>query len=86
MGERTAKFRTLRPRYFSDAVVRYGGVEGWRKPAGSLGRYVADSLCRGRVQDVKDFPNRGGANGSIRFYPEINHGCNAGMSVTIGFF
>jgi hypothetical protein len=30
-------------------------------------------------QDIKEFPQRGGANGSIRFYPEINHGANAGL-------
>lgn len=30
-------------------------------------------------KNQKDFPNRGGANGSIRFYPEITHGANAGL-------
>ena len=29
-------------------------------------------------QDVKEFPQRGGATGSIRFYPEIEHAANAG--------
>lgn len=29
--------------------------------------------------NVKEWPKRGGANGSIRFKPEIDHGCNAGM-------
>lgn len=36
--------------------------------------------CNGDVQDIKEFPNRGGANGSIRFYPEIDHGANAGYT------
>ena len=30
------------------------------------------------MQSISDFPNRGGANGSIRFFPEIGHGANAG--------
>jgi len=28
---------------------------------------------------VKEWPQRGGANGSIRFYPEIEHAANAGL-------
>jgi L-ascorbate peroxidase len=31
-------------------------------------------------KDKKEFPGRGGANGSIRFYPEITHGANAGLT------
>lgn len=31
------------------------------------------------VQDISDFPQCGGANGSIRFKPEIDHGANAGL-------
>jgi hypothetical protein len=31
------------------------------------------------AQDKTDWPWRGGANGSVRFYPEINHAANAGM-------
>ena len=34
------------------------------------------------TQDKTEWPWRGGANGSIRFYPEINHGANAGMPLT----
>jgi L-ascorbate peroxidase len=30
-------------------------------------------------KDAGDFPACGGANGSIRFEPEINHGGNAGL-------
>ncbi len=30
------------------------------------------------LQRIKEFPQRGGANGSIRFYPEIGHAANAG--------
>lgn len=30
------------------------------------------------MQNVKDWPKRGGATGSIRFKPEIDHGANAG--------
>ncbi|KAK9853614.1 hypothetical protein WJX84_003084 [Apatococcus fuscideae] len=30
-------------------------------------------------KDKTEFPKRGGANGSIRFYPEIKHGANAGL-------
>lgn len=30
-------------------------------------------------KSISDFPNRGGANGSIRFFPEIGHGANAGL-------
>lgn len=29
-------------------------------------------------QDVAEFPKRGGANGSLRFYDEVQHGANAG--------
>lgn len=29
-------------------------------------------------QEVEDWPARGGANGSIRFEPELGYGCNAG--------
>ena len=31
-------------------------------------------------QTIDEWPQRGGANGSIRFYPEIEHGANAGAS------
>lgn len=31
------------------------------------------------VQDIAEFPQRGGANGSVRFYPEITHEANAGI-------
>lgn len=31
------------------------------------------------LQDIAEFPLRGGANGSIRFYPEITHEANAGI-------
>ena len=30
-------------------------------------------------QDKTEWPWRGGANGSVRFYPEIDHAANAGM-------
>eukprot|EP01024_Parvocaulis_polyphysoides_P018770 TRINITY_DN1834_c0_g1_i7.p2 TRINITY_DN1834_c0_g1~~TRINITY_DN1834_c0_g1_i7.p2 ORF type:complete len:282 (+),score=47.38 TRINITY_DN1834_c0_g1_i7:188-1033(+) len=30
-------------------------------------------------KDISDWPKCGGANGSIRFAPEINHGANAGL-------
>lgn len=30
-------------------------------------------------QDISDWPQCGGANGSIRFKPEIDHGANAGL-------
>ncbi len=29
-------------------------------------------------KNITEFPARGGANGSIRFKPEIDHGANAG--------
>ena len=31
------------------------------------------------LQDIAEFPQRGGANGSVRFYPEITHAANAGI-------
>ncbi|GMH46087.1 hypothetical protein BSKO_14051 [Bryopsis sp. KO-2023] len=31
-------------------------------------------------KDIAEFPTCGGANGSIRFKPEIDHGANAGLS------
>jgi L-ascorbate peroxidase len=34
-------------------------------------------------QAKTDFPNRGGANGSIRFYPEITHNANAGLTAAL---
>jgi L-ascorbate peroxidase len=32
-------------------------------------------------KNIKEWPQRGGANGSVRFYPEITHGANAGLEV-----
>ena len=32
------------------------------------------------VNISEEWPKAGGANGSIRFAPEINHGANAGLS------
>ncbi|KAL3138500.1 putative L-ascorbate peroxidase 7, chloroplastic, variant 2 [Trebouxia sp. C0010 RCD-2024] len=32
-------------------------------------------------KDIAEFPQRGGANGSIRFYPEITHAANAGIFI-----
>lgn len=34
-------------------------------------------------KDIPDFPQCGGANGSIRFKPEIDHGANAGLSAAL---
>jgi hypothetical protein len=34
-------------------------------------------------QNIKEWPQRGGANGSIRFYPEIKHAANAGEAHTM---
>ncbi|KAL3138501.1 putative L-ascorbate peroxidase 7, chloroplastic, variant 3 [Trebouxia sp. C0010 RCD-2024] len=34
-------------------------------------------------KDIAEFPQRGGANGSIRFYPEITHAANAGLPVAV---
>lgn len=31
------------------------------------------------LQSIPEFPQRGGANGSVRFYPEISHAANAGI-------
>lgn len=33
-------------------------------------------------QAKTEWPWRGGANGSVRFYPEIGHAANAGMSIS----
>lgn len=35
--------------------------------------------CGTYDKNVKEWPQRGGANGSIRFYPETQHGANAGL-------
>lgn len=32
---------------------------------------------------IKEWPKCGGAIGSIRFDPEINHGANAGLSIAV---
>ena len=32
------------------------------------------------LQSISEFPQRGGANGSVRFYPEIIHAANAGIN------
>lgn len=34
-------------------------------------------------KNISEFPQRGGANGSIRFYPEIDHAANAGLTVAL---
>lgn len=41
---------------------------------------TADYVVLLQDKEQKDFPNRGGANGSIRFYPEITHNANAGKA------
>lgn len=33
------------------------------------------------LQDVEEWPQRAGANGSLRFPKECSHGCNAGRSL-----
>ena len=34
------------------------------------------------LQSISEWPQRGGANGSIRFYPEIKHAANAGEAAS----
>ncbi|DBB16818.1 hypothetical protein WJX82_007272 [Trebouxia sp. C0006] len=34
-------------------------------------------------KNISEFPQRGGANGSVRFYPEITHAANAGLPVAV---
>eukprot|EP00884_Botryococcus_braunii_P003915 jgi/Botrbrau1/13524/Bobra.0347s0009.1 len=34
-------------------------------------------------KDISEFPKRGGANGSLRFYDEVKHGANAGLDVAL---
>jgi L-ascorbate peroxidase len=34
-------------------------------------------------KNISEFPQRGGANGSIRFYPEIGHAANAGLTAAL---
>lgn len=36
-------------------------------------------------QRIKDFPQRGGANGSIRFDPELSFGANASLDKALGY-
>jgi L-ascorbate peroxidase len=36
-------------------------------------------------QRIKEFPQRGGANGTIRFDPELSFGANAGLDRAIGY-
>ena len=42
-------------------------------------RCTAPSRSMHLLQNISEWPQRGGANGSVRFYPEISHGANAGM-------
>jgi len=35
-------------------------------------------------KDIKEWPACGGADGSIRFSPEIDHGANAGLKIALG--
>ncbi|KXZ47588.1 hypothetical protein GPECTOR_34g747 [Gonium pectorale] len=35
-------------------------------------------------KDIAEWPARGGANGSIRFKPEIDHGANKGLAIALG--
>lgn len=39
---------------------------------------VANTSFTSRVQSISSFPQRGGANGSVRFKPECDHAANAG--------
>ena len=41
--------------------------------------FGSDSLPSMCAQTIEEWPQRGGANGSIRFYPEIQHNANAGV-------
>eukprot|EP00884_Botryococcus_braunii_P003914 jgi/Botrbrau1/13523/Bobra.0347s0008.2 len=34
-------------------------------------------------KDLTEFPKRGGANGSLRFYDEVKHGANAGLDAAL---
>eukprot|EP00798_Chlamydomonas_sp_ICE-L_P019265 gene19265-25901_t len=34
-------------------------------------------------KNISEWPTRGGANASIRFKPEISHGCNAGLNSAV---
>ncbi len=47
--------------------------EKLREPAGAR-----RSDCPLPVQNISSFPERGGANGSVRFKPECDHAANAG--------
>ncbi|CAL8464379.1 g3914 [Coccomyxa elongata] len=72
-------------------AVRRTKKEGLEQAKGDVIQLLQDKKCHPILirlgwhdagtynKDVKDFPHRGGANGSIRFYPEINHGANAGL-------
>lgn len=66
--------------------------EGLREAKEKLKEIILDSHCNPIIvrlawhdsgsydKNVKDFPLRGGTTGSIRFYPEMGHGANAGLS------
>ena len=47
-------------------------------PVGSLTAAGPPSIPCSPLQSIKEFPERGGANGSIRFKAECDHGANAG--------
>lgn len=43
-----------------------------------ISRLIAVRRGSSLPQDVKEWPKSGGATGTIRFYPEIEHKANAG--------
>lgn len=46
----------------------------------SLFSWIEPNNCVLLDQDISEWPKCGGANGSIRFKPEIGHGANSGLS------
>ena len=53
---------------------------GFAVPRLGVKRYT---FVASTVQNINSFPQRGGANGSVRFKPECDHAANAGTQLSL---
>lgn len=63
------------------SLVISTGNTSW--PTSNVYRVITRLICASAFASQPGWPCAGGATGSIRFAPEINHGANAGLSAAV---
>lgn len=63
------------------SLVISTGNTSW--PTSDVYRVITRLICASAIASQPGWPCAGGATGSIRFAPEINHGANAGLSAAV---